>query len=186
LIRINLLPPEERASIKAINVVTIVAVFGIIIGFAMTFTGIYLHMELRSTREQMEGYKETMASISQFRSAINQLEKDIKAWENLLAPLESQLRQMEPPINLYHLLQRVALSTQKGHVWLRDLTLSRTGAVPISGYATSLTELDRFLAAVGRDPYRVQMGSLSWEEQSGVRLAYFLAQMGLPTEGDGK
>jgi competence protein ComGF len=186
LIRINLLPPEERASIKAVNTLTILLVIGIIIGAAMAFTGVYLHMQLRSAREQMAGYQETMASIAQFRSSIAQLEKDIKTWKNQLAPLERQLSQIESPIDLYSLLERVANSAQQGQVWLRDLTLQRSGAVPISGYAVSLTELDRFLTTAGRDPYRVQMGSQSWDVYGGVRLVYFLAQLGLPAGGDGK
>jgi len=176
--RINLLPPEERASIRAVETKAILLAIGLLIGGLMAFTAVYLRMQVNYEQSEIVGYKETMASMGEFRVSIARLEKEIQTIQEQMKPLESAIQEITPLFNTAQLLSRVASSAQQGNVWLQDLTLQGGGGAPINGFAVDFTELNRFITAIGSDPYKVNMGSQSWDVRGGVRVVVFSAHMG--------
>ena len=177
MIRINLLPPEERASIKAIQAKAILLVVGIILCSVMVFVGVYVRLAISWEQDEVTGYKETMASMGEFRVATARLEKDIKTITDQLAPLNTAVAAIKAPFSAQEMLERVALSAETGHIWLQDITLQKSGLVPINGFAVDFSELNRFIAAMSMDPYHIQMGTQAWDVRGGVRVVVFSAQI---------
>ncbi len=184
MIRINLLPPEERASIKAINTNAILLSCGIVLIALMLFTGVYLRLQIMWENDKLVGYQEAVANMSHYRTAIARMEKQMKALEKQTEPLTNQMQEIGTSAHIEQLFRRVSYSATRGNVWLQDLTLLKDGSLPITGYAVDFSDLDRFLTAFGKDPFRVQMGSQGWEARAGVRLVAFSAKVGLPYGGD--
>jgi len=81
MIRINLLPPEERASIKAINTNAILLSCGIVLIALMLFSGVYLRLQIMWENDKLVGYQEAVANMSHYRTAIARMEKQMKALE---------------------------------------------------------------------------------------------------------
>lgn len=183
MIRINLLPPEERASIKAINNNAILLSCGIILTALMLFIGVYLRLQIMWEQDKITGYQEAMANMGHYRTAITHMEKEMKTLQKQIEPLTTQMQEIGIS-SIDQLFQRVSYSATRGNVWLKDLTLLKDGSLPINGYAVDFTDLDRFLTAFGKDPFRVQMGTQGWEARAGIRLVAFSAQVGLPHRGE--
>ncbi len=181
MIRINLLPPEERASLKIIQAKTWLLVTGLCLCSLMIFASVYLRLQIKWEKDEIEGYQETMASMGQYRVATAQLEKNIKTLQDKLAPLETQMKEIVAPFDVVRLLATVAQGAERGNVWLQDLTLQKAGVVAINGFAVDFAELNHFTSAMGADAFRVQMGSESWDVRGGVRLVIFSAQVGNAT-----
>lgn len=177
MIRINLLPPEERSSIKAIQAKAILLVVGIILCSLMVFSGVYLRLAIKWEQDEITGYRETMASMDEFRVATARLEKDIKTLTTQLAPLSTAAAAVTPAFNIQQMLERVAQSAETGNIWLQDITLQKSGLVPINGFAVDFSELNRFISTMSMAPYHMQMGSQTWDVRGGVRVVVFSAQI---------
>lgn len=182
MMRINLLPPEARASLRVIQTTTVLFVAGAILAAILAFGTVYLRLQVASERERLVSYQSTMSAMGRYRAEISKLEKETRQLRELVQPLEEQLVANRPAVDLPLLLGRLAMAVKDGHVWLREAAMQKDGVVPLTGYAVEFAEVSRFLAAVGRDPLAVQMGSTRWVEQGGIRLLEFSARIA-PTSG---
>lgn len=182
--RINLIPPEERASLRTIQTPTILFIAGTIIVAGLVFATVYLRWQVANERERLGSYQTTMSTLNRYRTEVSKLEKETHQLEELVKPLEEQLAANRTPTDLSLFLSRVTSSAQTGHVWLRELSVHKDGVASLDGYAVEFSEVSRFLSALGRDPLTVQMGSTRWTERGGVRLLSFSAKVRSAGGGD--
>jgi hypothetical protein len=182
--RINLIPEEDRASLKAVQLGTVLFIISIVLIASLAFASMYLYWQVVTEKERLNSYQDTMQTLTYYRSQVNDMKKNIKQIEELLTPLTTRLEQNKPLVDISLLLNRVATSAQNSSAWLESLSITRDGSAPLSGYAVDSTEITRFLKAVGQYPFNVVMGSTRWTEEDGVRLLEFDARITPIVGGD--
>lgn len=177
MMRINLLPPSQRASLRTVQLGTVLLIIGIVYVAVLSFASVYLCVQVANERERLEGYQATVASIARYRSEITRLEREANVLTELAKPFAEQLAANQPAIDLTLLFRRTVSAAQAGHVWLRELSVQKDGSTPVIGYAVEFSEVTRFLDALGREPFHVVMGATRWGERGGVKVVEFNARV---------
>jgi Tfp pilus assembly protein PilN len=186
MMRINLLPDKERASLQAVQMGTLLFISTIVLVSVLSFATVYLRWQVNNAREQISGYQTTMAAVARYRSEMNKMQQDTKKLQDAIGPLQAQLQANRTLVDLATLLGRATSSAQSSNIWLRELSVQKDGTAPVSGYAVEFTEVSRFLRSLGIDPFNVVMGSTRWVERGGVKLLEFDARVGPAKGGTGK
>jgi hypothetical protein len=92
MMRINLLPENERASLHVVQLSTMLVIAGIVLVASLSFATVYLRWQVVSERERQASYQSTMTTMVRYRTETNKLQQETKRLKELLGPLEAQLR----------------------------------------------------------------------------------------------
>lgn len=177
MMRINLLPPEERASMRVIQISTVLFICGVFLIAALSFATVYLRWQVVNERERLESYQTTLGSVSRYRREMSHMERETRELEQLVQPLKELLAANQDRVDLSLLLRRTSTAAQVSNLWLRELTVQKDGHATLTGYCVELAETSRFLANVGLEPFRVQMSSTRWIEESDLRVLELVTRM---------
>jgi hypothetical protein len=177
MIRINLIPPSERASLKVVRPTILFVVLAALVVAALTSATVYLRWQIANEKSRLASYKDTVAAVGRYRREQASLEQKTRELVTLANPLEEELAARQPALDLELLLSRAASKAAGSNVWLRELILQRDGALSMTGYAVEFGDVSRFLTAVGQDPFTIQSSSTEWVERDGARLLGFSARI---------
>lgn len=177
MIRINLIPPNERASLKVIRPAVVFMIVAALVVGAVTSATIYMRWQVANEKSRLASYKDTVAAVGRYQREQAELEKKTRELATLASPLQEELAAQQPALDLELLLSRAASRAASNNVWLRELVLHKDGTLAVTGYGVEFTDVSRFLAAVGQEPFTIQASSTEWVERDGARLLEFSARI---------
>lgn len=167
MIRINLLPLEERQSKWPVNRLLVIA--GCLI--SMIFSSLYIYTvfevwsiegQLQDTRNQyqlMQPQREAMAKA-------NSKQQLLAKKNNILTGL-TQERQP-----LYAIIQHIT-SVSSPHIWFTDMTKADKGGIQIKGWAANYPDIVQFMQTMEHDQLLVESALTNVEKKEAASVATF-------------
>lgn len=177
--RINLIPPAERASLKVIQPITLLLIAGTLFVSTLAFSTVYLRWQVANERSRLASYQSTIAAVGRYRQELSRLEMETEQLSTLSKPLQVQLAANQLQLDLVALLSQSASSAAASNVWLRELVVQGDGITPLTGYAVDSGDVSGFLGTLGQGPFAVLSSSTRRVEQGGARLLEFSARVGV-------